>query len=433
MEKKIYNYSYNFFLKKKIRYPSNLEQLITFCRKKYSIVGSLHSYNDRAIGYGPVSLKKFNKIIKFDIKKRTIEVQSGLRVEDLLEIIEKEKLIIKSLPGTKFATIGGLIANNTLGKHLHKSYIKDYVLSITILNKGKIYKCSRKYNSEIFNLTFGAGGATGVIIDAKFKLDKCVSENILVNKYFFSSIKNLKKKILNIRNQSEYLAIWVNFFSKIKEPSNGKNEDTGFNGILFYAKHLQYQTNIKKRKAINLPKILVYILNYFSHTQIFARIFNLIFFIQNTFFMKKIYNYKDFFFIQNTIYNWNHIFKKKGFFVYEFKCKYVELEKNLLLIKNFFEIKKIFPHFMFIKFSDNIMSNVVISMEIVKDKDFINKRILFREFTSENKISLSLTKDSLINKINSNTLSSNPYLLKINRKYLDKKFNSDFAKRVSIE
>jgi hypothetical protein len=88
---------------------------------------------------------------------------------------------------------------------------------------------------------------------------------------------------------------------------------------------------------------------------------------------------------------------------------------------------------MFIKFSDNIMSNVVISMEIVKDKNFINKRILFREFTSENKISVSLTKDSLINKINSNTLSSNPYLLKINRKYLDKKFNSDFAKRVSIE
>ena len=62
MSQKIYNYSYNFFIKKKIRYPSNLEQLITFCRKKYSIVGSLHSYNDRAIGHGPVSLKKFNQI-----------------------------------------------------------------------------------------------------------------------------------------------------------------------------------------------------------------------------------------------------------------------------------------------------------------------------------------------------------------------------------
>jgi len=421
MLKKKHNYSYNYFFTNKIKYPSNLNELIKLCKKEYNIIGNLQSYNDRPIGESPINLKKFNKVIEFDDKKKTIEVESGLCLKNFLEIIEKKKLIIKSLPGTKFATIGGMLANNTLGKYLKKNYIKDYVVSFKIINNGKIYNCSEKKNSKLYNLTFGAGGSTGTIISVKFRLDECNFRNILLKKHFFFNINKVKKKISQIHRNSEYLAIWINCFSKY------------FNGIIFYGKHLSNNTEVKKSSIKSIPRIIVYLLNFFSHTKIFAMIFNLIFLLKNIFFNKKIYNYNDFYFIQNTIHNWNDIFKNRGFFQYQLECKYKELEKKLLLIKNFFKKNKTFSHFMIIKFLDSKMKKIVISMDFVKSKNFKQQESLFREFTYKNRISISLTKDSIINKLNNSTLALNPYLLKKNKKYLDKKFNSSFFKRVSFE
>jgi len=88
---------------------------------------------------------------------------------------------------------------------------------------------------------------------------------------------------------------------------------------------------------------------------------------------------------------------------------------------------------MIIKFLDSKMKKIVISMDFVKSKNFKQQESLFREFTYKNRISISLTKDSIINKLNNSTLALNPYLLKKNKKYLDKKFNSSFFKRVSFE
>jgi hypothetical protein len=61
---KKFNYSKNFYLDQEIKYPSSLSDLEKFTKDKYVIIGNLSSYNDAAIGSNPISLKKFNQILK---------------------------------------------------------------------------------------------------------------------------------------------------------------------------------------------------------------------------------------------------------------------------------------------------------------------------------------------------------------------------------
>ena len=59
--------------------------------KKYIAAGNQRSYGDMAISkHNIISMKKFNKILKFDERKGVIEVQSGVLLIDILKkIIDK--------------------------------------------------------------------------------------------------------------------------------------------------------------------------------------------------------------------------------------------------------------------------------------------------------------------------------------------------------
>ena len=48
------------------------------------------------------------------------------------------------MPGCKYVTIGGMIANNISGKLIKKNKIKYFIQSLKIINdKGKIIECSK--------------------------------------------------------------------------------------------------------------------------------------------------------------------------------------------------------------------------------------------------------------------------------------------------
>ena len=67
-----------------------------------------------------IDLKRFDKIIKIDFKNRFVVLQSGVRLEKILNIILKKNFILNSLPGTYMATIGGVISSNVHGKDSFK-------------------------------------------------------------------------------------------------------------------------------------------------------------------------------------------------------------------------------------------------------------------------------------------------------------------------
>ena len=62
----------------------------------------------------------YSKILNFDEKNGVIEIQSGVKLIDLLKFIIPKGWFVPVSPGTKFVTVGGMIASNVHGKNHHK-------------------------------------------------------------------------------------------------------------------------------------------------------------------------------------------------------------------------------------------------------------------------------------------------------------------------
>ena len=85
-------------------------------------------------------MKNFNQIKYFDKKNGIIEIESGLILKDLLSIIIEKNWFIPVTPGTKYVSLGGMIANNVHGKNIYRNQIKYYVKEIKLLRLNKKIK-----------------------------------------------------------------------------------------------------------------------------------------------------------------------------------------------------------------------------------------------------------------------------------------------------
>ena len=163
-------------------------------KNKIIIRGNGRSYGDSAIQKNTtISSLRHNNIISFDEKLGLIKVQSGLILKDLLEFIIPKGWFVPVSPGTKYVTLGGMIASNVHGKnqHLDGCFI-NYVKKITLIlpNKKKIH-ISQKKKKNFFLATCGGMGLTGFISEIEFQLIKINNNIIEQKKFFFTDLKEL--------------------------------------------------------------------------------------------------------------------------------------------------------------------------------------------------------------------------------------------------
>ena len=124
-----FNWGRNARINPKQIQPKNLLDLKKATNKKSFItIGNRRSFGDVALNNKLIiSMKNFNKIIRFDDKKGIIELQSGILVKEVLSIIVKKGWFFPVTPGTKYVSIGGMVANNVHGKNSRKNQIRFYI------------------------------------------------------------------------------------------------------------------------------------------------------------------------------------------------------------------------------------------------------------------------------------------------------------------
>ncbi|HJN84676.1 MAG TPA: FAD-binding protein, partial [Candidatus Pelagibacter bacterium] len=117
----------------KIYRPENIKEIIKIIKKKknFTIQGNGRSYGDVSLNFeNLIKTEKLTKILNFDKKNGIIEVESGLLLVDLLKIILPLGWFIPVTPGTKYVSIGGMVANNVHGKNVKKNQLKYYISQI---------------------------------------------------------------------------------------------------------------------------------------------------------------------------------------------------------------------------------------------------------------------------------------------------------------
>ena len=110
------SYSANIFFKK----PDKYREIENHSRSNENIITIGSNYSYVPVGFDKnslaIDLSSFNRIIDFNLDKKEITVEAGLKIYDFLKFTLKYNLWLPQIPGYPFITLGGIVATNSHGK-----------------------------------------------------------------------------------------------------------------------------------------------------------------------------------------------------------------------------------------------------------------------------------------------------------------------------
>ena len=112
-------------------------------------------------------MQKFNRILGFDPARRTIEVEAGMTLGELLAVTARAGLWLPVLPGYPGITVGGCIAANVHGKNpFRDGTFRSCVADLTLFHPDHGFRrLSETEGATAFELTCGGYGLTGIVVE----------------------------------------------------------------------------------------------------------------------------------------------------------------------------------------------------------------------------------------------------------------------------
>ena len=331
----------------KVVKPKNIQEIKKLLKFKCIARGNGRSYGDCSLQPKlTIDTKNFKEIIKFDTKKGNIIAQPGILLKELLNVIVAKGWFVPVTPGTKFVTVGGMVAANVHGKNHHNDGgIINFINYIKVLNyKKEIILCSKSKNKKLFYATVGGMGLTGVITEVSLKLKKINNSYIDQEIQIETSLENLIK-LLKKKSKKNYSVAWVDLanFTSSK-----------VNSITYFGEHSK-DPNLKlkvfENKFLKLPNFFNYLISVIIINVIVLKIFNYIYFIKNNYFFKKsTINYNKFFYPLDSLKNWNLLYGSKGMIQYQFILPERVSLKGLKKIISFIKTNKMYSFLTTLKF-----------------------------------------------------------------------------------
>jgi len=135
--------------------------------------GNGRAYGDSALSRtNTANMSAFNRMLAFDAKTGQLIAEAGLLLADVISVFLPRGWFPAVTPGTKFVTIGGVVAADVHGKNHHKDgSFGVFVDWIDVMDpEAVVRRCSLRDNADLFAWTIGGMGLTGVILRAAFRL-----------------------------------------------------------------------------------------------------------------------------------------------------------------------------------------------------------------------------------------------------------------------
>lgn len=150
------------------------------------------SYGDTGLnlGGGLVRMTALDRLIAFDRETGILRAEAGVSLDDLLRVTVPAGWFVPVTPGTKFVTLGGAVANDVHGKNHHLAGTFGHHVTRFGLwrsDRGEL-TCSPKENADLFALTVGGLGLTGVITWVELQLERISSASLDVENLPFDDL-----------------------------------------------------------------------------------------------------------------------------------------------------------------------------------------------------------------------------------------------------
>lgn len=275
-------------------------------------------YGDSSLSDHILSSLRMNCFLEFDRENGILTCEAGVSFEEVLQLIVPAGWFLPVTPGTKFVTLGGAIASDIHGKNHHAAgCFSDHVHWLDLLTaSGEVLRCSQTEHAELFRLTCGGMGLTGMILRARFSLEKIESSFIRQEAV---KAKNLEEIMKLFENSSE----WTKTVAWIDCLSQGRSLGRSIMTRGEFAKVSELKTAAQKTEPLKVHKagklFLPFDFPSFTVNSLTVRAFNFLYYNkQMKHVQHSVVHYETFYYPLDAILHWNRIYGKKGFTQYQF-------------------------------------------------------------------------------------------------------------------
>lgn len=152
-----------------------------------------------------------DRILAFDEETGVLRVEAGLCLSEMNRIFLPRGFFTPVTPGTRFVTLGGMVASDVHGKNHHvEGTIGRHVRSLKLrVADGRILTCSREVEPELFLATLGGMGLTGHILEVELKLARIPSPWIYQEVQRFPEIDSLLRALKEASDQWPFTVAWM--------------------------------------------------------------------------------------------------------------------------------------------------------------------------------------------------------------------------------
>lgn len=139
------------------------------------------AYGDAALPAAPdtrvAGSRLADRILAFDPASGLLRAEAGLSIAQIYDTFLPRGFFTPVTPGTRFVTLGGMIAADVHGKNHHvDGCFGEHVVSITLrVGDGRIVTCSRTEYGDLFAATIGGMGLTGHVLQVEARLARVPS------------------------------------------------------------------------------------------------------------------------------------------------------------------------------------------------------------------------------------------------------------------
>jgi decaprenylphospho-beta-D-ribofuranose 2-oxidase len=279
--------------------------------------GNGRCYGDASLAPVTLNTTRFDKILSFDIPNGTFECESGITLDQVLDVIVPKGWFLPVTPGTKFITVGGAVASDVHGKNHHvdgcfSHHVEEMDL---LLADSSLITCSPNEQTDLFEATCGGMGLTGLITRVRFRLKKIGTSYIRQRQIKAANLEEILRLFDEYKDYT-YSVAWIDCLKKGK--AFGRS-------ILILGEHAtlsdlnqrqkKQPLQLPGKKQINFPfNLPSWMLNSFT-----VKAFNFLYYGKN---LKKtidnVVNYEPFFYPLDAILHWNRGYGKRGFIQYQF-------------------------------------------------------------------------------------------------------------------
>jgi FAD/FMN-containing dehydrogenase len=270
--------------------------------------GQGRSYGDCCLNDGGTLLatSRLDRLIEFDPGSGVLRCEAGVRLGEILAFAAPRGFFLPVLPGTRFVSVGGAIANDIHGKnHFRAGTFGRHVRSLELLRStGERTVCSAERSADLFAATVGGLGLTGLMTWAELQLRPVQGPFIDAETVPFRGLDEFFALDEDASQRFEYTVAWI-------DPRPG-----GLRGLYFRGDH---SPRTGKAEAPGPPASFPVDLPPFAVSNPTVAAFNALYYARGRLRAgRKEVRYTPFFFPLDGIGRWNRVYGKRGFL--QFQC-----------------------------------------------------------------------------------------------------------------